>query len=67
MAPSQYPKSIYGTEVFELNINLRDTAIALASNVTLNDSSTAIAYRALYDYAPANEPPKVIAGDSALL
>jgi purine nucleoside permease len=65
MAPTEYPVNIYGTEGFELNVNLRDRAIALASNVTLNDSSTAIAYRAKYNYAPANEPPKVIAGDAA--
>lgn len=65
LAPLSYPKNIYGTEVFELNVNLRDRAIVLASNVTLNDSSTAMAYRAKYDYAPANEPPKVIPGDSA--
>jgi len=65
LAPLQYPKSIYGTEVFELNVVLRDKAISLAANVALNDSDEAIAYRAKYDYAPANEPPKVIAGDAA--
>ena len=64
-APLEYPTIIYGTEVFELNVNLRDRAIALAANVTLNDSSDAVTYRALYNYAPANQPPKVIAGDSA--
>jgi len=63
--PGQYPKSVYGTEVFELNVNLRDKAISLASNVTLNDTEMAAAYRAKYDYAPANQPPKLIAGDSA--
>ena len=65
MAPGQYPSSIYGTEVFELNVNLRDKAVSLAADVKLNDSTAAIAYRAKYDYAPANEPPKVITGDSA--
>jgi purine nucleoside permease len=64
LAPLQYPKNIYGTEVFELNVNLRNRALALASSVALNDSATAIAYRANYDYAPANETPKAIAGDS---
>jgi purine nucleoside permease len=63
--PASYPKNIYGTEVFELSVNLRDKAISLASNVSLNDSATAMAYRAKYDYSPANQPPKVIAGDSA--
>ena len=65
LAPMEYPKSIYGTEVFELNVALRDKAMALASNVPLNDSAAATAYRAKYDYAPANEPPNVIAGDTA--
>jgi purine nucleoside permease len=64
-APGQYPRSIYGTEVFELNVNLRDKAVSLAADVKLNDSTDAIAYRAKYDYAPANEPPKVTVGDSA--
>jgi purine nucleoside permease len=63
--PGDYPSSIYGTEVFELNLNLREKAIALTSNVTLNDSTAAIAYRAKYNYAPANETPTVIPGDSA--
>jgi purine nucleoside permease len=62
--PQEYPESIYGTEVFELNVHLRDRTIALAANVPLNDSSDAIAYRAKYDYAPANRPPKIVAGDS---
>lgn len=65
IAPAQYPAIIYGTEVFELNVNLRDKAVSLAADVQLNDSSDAIAYRAKYDYAPANEPPKVTTGDSA--
>jgi purine nucleoside permease len=63
--PEEYPIFIYGSEVFEVNVNLRDKAIELASNVRLNDSANAIAYRAKYPYAPANQPPKVIAGDSA--
>jgi purine nucleoside permease len=62
--PNNYPLSIYGTEAFELNIALRDKAIALATNVTLNDSASAASYRAMYGYAPATEAPKVIAGDS---
>jgi purine nucleoside permease len=65
IAPGVYPKSVYGTEVFELNVNLRNKVIALAANFALNDSDDAIAYLAKYDYTPANEPPKVIAGDSA--
>ena len=64
-APGQYPQSIYGTEVFELNLNLRDKAMKLASSVSLNDTAAASAYRAKYNYAPANEPPRIIAGDAA--
>lgn len=30
VAPVVYPKSIYGTEVFELNVNLRGKVIALS-------------------------------------
>jgi purine nucleoside permease len=60
-----YPTSIYGTEVFELNLNLREKAMALAIDVKLNDSTAAITYRAKYNYAPANETPTVIPGDSA--
>jgi purine nucleoside permease len=65
LQPGQYPENIYGSEVFELNVNLRDKALSLASNIPLNDTETAAAYRAKYDYAPANQPPKVVAGDSA--
>jgi purine nucleoside permease len=51
-APDQYPTSIYGTEVFEVNENLRDIAYSLASTaLPLNDSKAAIAYRA--NYAPS--------------
>ncbi|KAK8217482.1 hypothetical protein M8818_001240 [Zalaria obscura] len=48
VTPDQYPQSIYGTEVFEFNENLRDMAYNFAKNVTLNDSDASIAYRANY-------------------
>lgn len=64
LVPYVYPQIIYGTEVFELNVALRDKALSLSANVVLNDSDDAIAYRAKYDYAPANQPPKIIAGDA---
>ncbi|ANB15910.1 hypothetical protein AWJ20_3554 [Sugiyamaella lignohabitans] len=63
--PGQYPVNIYGTEVFELNENLRNRAIEVAKNVTLNDTETSQKFRALYGYAPANQPPTVKACDSA--
>lgn len=66
---SSYPTYIYGTEVFELNDALRQQAITFAKTATLNDSSSAQAYRELYtseaDYAPALAAPSVIACDTA--
>jgi purine nucleoside permease len=32
-SPTEYPESIYGTEVFELNLNLRAKAMSLASKI----------------------------------
>jgi len=52
-APGQYPTSIYGTEVFELNDDLRNMAIMLASTAKLNDTDAAAAYRANYASDPA--------------
>jgi purine nucleoside permease len=48
-SPSEYPQSIYGTEVFELNEKLQKMAANFARNATLNDSSAAVAYRAKYN------------------
>jgi len=68
-APGQYPQSIYGTEVFEVNRNLRDIAMSLASKAVLNDSDVAIAYRANYAttaaYAAGADCPSIVAGDVA--
>ena len=69
-APDQYPTSIYGTEVFEVNEALRDTAVKFASTATFNDSSAAIAYRANYAsaasiYEAATKAPGVITCDVA--
>lgn len=55
---------VQGTEVFELNDNLKLRAMALAKKATLNDTAAAQAYRATYGYVPASEPPTVVAGDS---
>lgn len=46
--PNQYPESIYGTEVFEVNANLRSKAVAFAQKATLADSAEAESYRANY-------------------
>jgi purine nucleoside permease len=58
--PDQYPKFIYGTEVFEVNEALRGIAVSLASTgLPFNDSFHAIAYRA--NYAPQGIGPYVAA------
>lgn len=53
--PDQYPSSIYGTEVFEVNQNLQKLAASFARKASLNDSADAIAYRANYASAPNNQ------------
>lgn len=63
--PEDYPGSLYGTEVYEVNENLRDRAYYLASLVSLNDTEAAAEYRAKYGYSPANQPPSVVKCDSA--
>ncbi|KAJ6168863.1 hypothetical protein N7497_001706 [Penicillium chrysogenum] len=60
--PGQYPTSIYGTEVFELNADLRTIAANFARKANLSDSATAQAYRARYKtpsgkYKAATLPP----------
>jgi hypothetical protein len=45
--PDEYPQSIYGTEVFEVNDALRKLAVKFAQTATLNDSDSAVEYRAL--------------------
>ncbi|KAH9210236.1 purine nucleoside permease-domain-containing protein [Leptodontidium sp. 2 PMI_412] len=72
-SPDQYPQSIYGTEVFELNEALRDIAAKFASTAKLNDTSDAVAYRAKYTttnnntgiYAAATKKPGIIKCDTA--
>ncbi|ORX39096.1 purine nucleoside permease [Kockovaella imperatae] len=59
------PDDIYGTEVFELNTNLRQKAFEFTKGVELNDTASAAAYRARFNYAPANQPPSVFFGDVA--
>ncbi|KAI1100824.1 putative purine nucleoside permease [Jackrogersella minutella] len=68
--PDQYPTTLYGTEVHEVNEDLRNLAADLAARATLNDSSGAADYRAKYSaagdmYKPAMNSPSVIKCDSA--
>lgn len=64
-APGEYPENIYGTEVFELNVNLRDRAIELAQEALLyNGSIKNEDFRLTYNYAPANRTPLAIPCDT---
>jgi purine nucleoside permease len=64
-----YPQIIYGSEVFELNDNLRQIAISFAKTASLEDSEQAAANRALYSNSPggiynaATLDPSIVAGD----
>ncbi|KAI9856861.1 MAG: hypothetical protein M1824_005235 [Vezdaea acicularis] len=65
-SPDQYPKDVYGTEVFEVNEALRDLAIQFASTAVLNDSADAQIYRANYaPNSPGSTAPSVVACDVA--
>ncbi|CAD6585289.1 MAG: hypothetical protein ASARMPREDX12_001960 [Alectoria sarmentosa] len=67
--PTEYPQSIYGTEVFEVNDNLRQLAIGFAKTAVLNDSADAKAYRANYAstsaYEAGSKGPSVVGCDTA--
>jgi purine nucleoside permease len=67
--PSEYPQYIYGTEAHVINDELRQLVILFAQNATLNDTTSAQAYRQLYanqsDFTPALSKPSVIACDTA--
>lgn len=68
-SPSEYPTSIFGTEVFEVNDALKKLAVGFAKTATLNDSTDAVAYRANYAttemYAAAAAPPSIVECDVA--
>lgn len=62
--PYQLPGTIYGTEVFEVNADLRSLAVSLAKRADLADSDAAKAYRAKYatangQYRAATSAPSV--------
>ncbi|OJT11555.1 Purine nucleoside permease [Trametes pubescens] len=67
--PGVYPQDIYGTEVFELNDDLRQLAMTFAKRGTLADDEHAQKYRANYAndpaYAAATAPPSIVACDTA--
>jgi purine nucleoside permease len=64
-APDQYPESIYGTEVFEVNEALRDIAVKFAKTAKLNDSTVSQDYRSHYTYEAALQPPGILTCDVA--
>ncbi|KIW16539.1 hypothetical protein PV08_03727 [Exophiala spinifera] len=57
--PGAYPTSWFGWEAFELNKKLTTRVVEIVSKTPLNDSAEAVAYRANYDYSPANKAPGV--------
>jgi purine nucleoside permease len=67
--PSDYPRILYGTEVFELNENLRDMAYEFATKANLSDSQHTSEYRSKYqslgsEYSMATKAPSVIRCDA---
>lgn len=69
--PDEYPGNFYGTEVFELNTDLRAHAASLAKTANLTDSAAAKTYRANYItptshiYTAGAAPPAVVECDVA--
>jgi purine nucleoside permease len=64
-SPDKKPKLSYRTEVFQLDPALVARAYALSKDVALSDSPAAVAYRAGFPSAPANQPPAVLRCDTA--
>lgn len=64
-----YPDTIMGSEVFELNDNLRQLALGFAKTAALVDSEDSVKNRALYANSPdgiydaATSKPQVVEGD----
>lgn len=69
--PGDYPTTLYGTEVLELSVALRDAAFALAARADLADDAGSVAIRARYAargraaFAAAAGPPAVVRCDAA--
>ena len=65
--PDSFPRAFRGSEIYELNGNLRKFAMDVAQQVTLEDSEKAAATRAMYAlnrmYEAATLPPRIIEGD----
>lgn len=68
--PNTMPEEWYGTEVFEVNEDLRQLAFNFASKANLSDTSVAAEYRARYAangeiYTAGTQPPSVVLCDGA--
>lgn len=63
-APGVRPEFKYETEAFRLDEKLLQKVLALTKDVPLQDSPEAVAYRAHFPSAPANQPPRVIQCDT---
>lgn len=62
--PWTYPSNVYGTEVYELNENLRDRAIQLARTGELNNGTERnVEFRTLYEEEAAKSSPSIVACD----
>jgi purine nucleoside permease len=67
--PNSFPRGIHGSEVYELNDNLRGICLDATRSIALDDSKKAAASRAHYAGSPdgmykaATLPPSVIEGD----
>ncbi len=70
-SPGEFPKILYGTEVYEVNNDLRQKVLGLVKDVILADSDTAIDYRKRFAASPNNAfkkatlKPSVIDADVA--
>ncbi|ODV79067.1 purine nucleoside permease [Suhomyces tanzawaensis NRRL Y-17324] len=63
---NEYPGNVYGTEVFEVNEQLRDRAVELASRAELNNGTEQNAkFRSLYNQTAARSLPAIAKCDVA--
>jgi purine nucleoside permease len=64
-SPTAVPRLEYRTEVYRLDDNLLQQAMALSRHAALEDGDDLRAYRQHYGFAPADRPPTVIQCDTA--
>ncbi|KAE9397572.1 purine nucleoside permease [Gymnopus androsaceus JB14] len=68
-APNQYPQTLYGTEVFELNVALCTLAVQFARHAVLNNTEATqqvqMAFANSTIYKAATKPPSIVECDTA--